>query len=104
MMGLGIVIVFATMGLVFYLSIGTPKTASEIKMIYIKGPQPDIARVSLQDAKRAYDDDEALFLDVRNEDAFSTSHIPAAIFIPEYEIETRMNELSHTKWIITYCS
>lgn len=104
MMSVGLILILAAMGFVFYLSINSPFTMSDAEFIYIKGPHPEIARVSLQDAKNAYDNNAAVFLDVRPEDAFSVSHIPGAISIPESDIDIRLGELSQSDWIITYCS
>lgn len=65
---------------------------------------PEIARVSLPDARAALDANSAVFLDVRAADVFAISHIPGALNIPLAELETRLAELDPNKWIITYCT
>ena len=61
-------------------------------------------RLSLEDAKVAFDDGSALFLDVRSESSYMASHIPGAVSIPLAEIEPRIAELDPNQWIITYCT
>lgn len=65
---------------------------------------PDIARVSLGNAKAAYDLKQATFVDVRDAESYSNSHIPGAKSIPLAELETRYGELDPNAWIITYCT
>jgi hypothetical protein len=67
-------------------------------------PYPDIKRISLPDAKAAYDQGTAVFLDVRSAESFDSVHIKDAISLPETELESRWTELSADKLIITYCT
>lgn len=67
-------------------------------------PYPDVPRVSLVDAKAAYDQGSAVFLDVRGTSDYLAEHITGAISIPETQIESRINELNPQDWIITYCT
>jgi 3-mercaptopyruvate sulfurtransferase SseA len=67
-------------------------------------PNPEIKRVSLSDARKAYDSQSALFIDVRDPDSFASSHIPGAINIPQDQLLSRLEELSSARWIITYCT
>lgn len=67
-------------------------------------PYPEIIRISLGNAKAAYDLKQAVFLDVRDKDSFANSHIPGAISIPLAELENRLKELDQNAWIITYCT
>jgi 3-mercaptopyruvate sulfurtransferase SseA len=61
-------------------------------------------RLSLEEARAAYDKNEALFLDVRSAGSYASSHIPGARSIPLGELESRMGELNPDQWIITYCT
>jgi 3-mercaptopyruvate sulfurtransferase SseA len=61
-------------------------------------------RVSVGDAKAAYDLKQAVFVDVRGVAFWEQGHIPGAISIPLEEIESRQGELSQGDWIITYCT
>lgn len=62
------------------------------------------ARVTLTDGKTAFDKNTAVFLDVRDADAFIAGHIPGAVNIPLGELEGRSRELNPNQWIITYCT
>lgn len=67
-------------------------------------PYPEIARVSLEDAKAALDSGSAILLDVRSAEAFAGQRIASAVNIPTAEIETRLGELDPNAWIIPYCT
>lgn len=67
-------------------------------------PYPEIARVTLVDAKAAYDQKQALFVDVRDAQSYATEHISGAVNIPLAEIDTRLAELPKDRWIIFYCT
>lgn len=67
-------------------------------------PYPEVARVSLADAKSAYDQGNAVFLDVRSSESFREEHIVGALSIPEVELPARLDELDPKDWIITYCT
>jgi 3-mercaptopyruvate sulfurtransferase SseA len=61
-----------------------------------------VQRVSLEDAKAAFDGGTAVFLDVRASSSYEASHIPGAVSIPSNELSTRMRELDRGSWIIPY--
>jgi hypothetical protein len=61
-----------------------------------------VLRISVQDAKAAYDNGSAVFLDVRTAADYTELHITGALNIPLGEIEARMGELDPDDWIITY--
>lgn len=65
---------------------------------------PEIERVSVADAKAAFDSGAVLFLDVRIADAYNGERIPGALNIPLGELETRLGEMDPNQWIITYCT
>jgi predicted sulfurtransferase len=67
-------------------------------------PESGVQRVSLQDAKAAYDQKSAVFVDVRAPDSYNAGHIPGALNIPLAEMETRAKELDANQWIIPYCT
>ncbi len=70
----------------------------------VQGPYPNIARVTLEDSKAAFDSQSAVFLDVRDQASYDVSHIPGAVNIPVGEIQQRAGELNKEDWIITYCT
>ena len=64
----------------------------------------EAARITLADAKKAFDAGEALFVDTRYADAFALEHVKGAVNIPASEFDTRFSELPKGKKIIAYCS
>jgi len=67
-------------------------------------PYPEITSVALTDAFKALNSSSAIFLDVRDADSYAASHIPGSINIPQDQLLLRLNELSPSRWIITYCT
>lgn len=67
-------------------------------------PYPEVARISLSDAKTAFDTGQAVFLDVRGDQVYAMSHIPGALSISLSDLSLRLNELDKGQWIITYCT
>ena len=61
-----------------------------------------VERVSLDDAKAAFDTNKAIFVDVRAKDSYEISHISGAMSIPLNDLPTRIGELDPKSWIITY--
>jgi hypothetical protein len=68
--------------------------------------EAEVPRVSLEDAKAAFDDGEAVIVDVRSREAYAAGHIPGAINIQLGEFETAPSTIDLPKdaWIITYCT
>jgi hypothetical protein len=67
-------------------------------------PDDGVPRVSVGDAKTAYDLNQAVFVDVRDAVFYRESRIAGAVSIPLSELESRLNELDREDWIITYCT
>ena len=63
-----------------------------------------VERVTLEKSKAAFDNGEAIFLDVRSASSYATNHIPGALSIPLAELQPRIGELNPDQWIITYCT
>jgi hypothetical protein len=61
-----------------------------------------VPRVGLVQAVEAFENQQALFVDVRPGWAYDISHIPGAVSIPLEEIPQRMGELEGQDWIIPY--
>ena len=87
-----------------FLLINQNNTPTAPEAIAEEIPHPEIARVSIEEAKSALDSGSAVFLDVRSAEAFATQHISGAVNIPTAEIETRLAELDPNDWIIPYCT
>lgn len=67
-------------------------------------PYPDVARISVKDAKNQFDKGKAILVDVRTKEAYDQAHADGAISIPEAEVNSRLNELPNNKLIILYCT
>lgn len=68
--------------------------------------EADVPRVSVEDAAAAIQSGEAIVLDVRSAQAYQDSHIPGALSVPLFDIESNPTGLNLDKdrWIITYCT
>jgi 3-mercaptopyruvate sulfurtransferase SseA len=68
--------------------------------------EADVPRVSVEDAAAAIQKGEAIVVDVRSAQAYQASHIPGALSIPLFDIESNPAglNLEKDKWIITYCT
>jgi 3-mercaptopyruvate sulfurtransferase SseA len=67
-------------------------------------PYPEIARISVDDARERLDSDETVFVDVRGADQYAAAHIAGAISIPLDALEARSRDLAKDSEIITYCT
>ncbi len=67
-------------------------------------PYPDVVRISLTDAKAAYDAGSALFLDVRDADSYNARHVPGALNVELAILPSRISDLDKSRQIITYCT
>jgi hypothetical protein len=67
-------------------------------------PAADAPRISLADAKAAFDAGKALFVDSRADSAYKAEHIKGAINIPAGTLDAKLKELPKDKKIIVYCS
>lgn len=61
-------------------------------------------RIALEESKTAFDNEAAVFLDVRSEQDYQQAHIPGAVLIPYSELPERLNELDPAATYITYCT
>ena len=66
--------------------------------------QDDAKRISLKEAKQAYDAGTAAIVDTRGLTAYQSEHIKGAISMPVDEVEKRYSELPADKQLIFYCS
>lgn len=66
----------------------------------------DYLNISAQEAKKIMDGETGyVILDVRTEEEFAEGHIPGAILIPDYEIESKAEQILTDKnqLILVYC-
>ena len=67
-------------------------------------PTDDAPRITLAEAKAAFDAGSAIFVDTRAEAAYKPEHIKGAINITQDKLESKLSSLSKDKKIIAYCS
>ena len=67
-------------------------------------PLDKMPRISLDDAKKAFDEGNTVFVDTRAEVQFRQEHVKGAINIPAEAFLTRYAEVPKGKKIIAYCS
>jgi len=67
-------------------------------------PADGARRVTIAELKDLLAKNEAVVIDVRNEDSYKAAHIKGAKLIPEAEVAKRSDELPKDKLIVTYCS
>lgn len=61
-------------------------------------------RISLEEAKKDFDEGKAVFVDSRGASSYKEKHIKGAINIPFADVENRWKEIPTDKKIIVYCS
>jgi 3-mercaptopyruvate sulfurtransferase SseA len=64
----------------------------------------DAPRISLADAKKAFDEKSATFIDTHVKTTYDAGHIPGAINITVQDLEAKLNTIPKGKKIIAYCS
>ncbi len=62
----------------------------------------DNSIIAVNAARRAFDQSQAQFLDLRDSRAFRKGHIAGAMNIPQEEVYNRLDELDHSRWLILY--
>ena len=65
-----------------------------------------VPRLTVEQAKAAVDAGAAVIVDVRSQEAYETSRIAGALFIPLEDFENNITslDLGKEQWIITYCT
>jgi rhodanese-related sulfurtransferase len=72
--------------------------------VSVAAAQEDAPRISLEDAKKAYDDGTAFFIDSRPADGYKIEHIKGAVNITVDTLKDRLKDLPKDKTIIAYCT
>ena len=65
-----------------------------------------VPRITVDEAKAAFDSGQAIIIDVRSPESYAGSHAEGAINIPlgVFESDIENIELEKDQWIITYCT
>ncbi len=100
--GIGILVFIGL--LIIVVAIYSLTTTNVVNTSKVPANEAAVRRISLNDAKAAYDQGTALFVDVRDPSSFAASHIPGAVNIPLADIESGNVDLNPDQWIITYCT
>jgi 3-mercaptopyruvate sulfurtransferase SseA len=67
-------------------------------------PADGVRRITVPELQDLLAKNQAVVIDVRNEDAYKIAHIRGAKLIPVGETLNHINELPKDKLIVTYCS
>ena len=63
----------------------------------------DIPEIDVQEARKALQAGEHLFVDVRDPDSYTTEHIPGAIHVHDENVEEFVRTTDKNKAVIVYC-
>jgi len=72
--------------------------------VSIAAAQDDAPRISVEDAKKAFDGSTAFFIDSRPADSYKIEHIKGAINITSDMLKDKLKDLPKNKTIIAYCT
>jgi 3-mercaptopyruvate sulfurtransferase SseA len=67
-------------------------------------PVDDAPRITLEEAKKAFDDGKAFIIDARAEDAYKMEHIKGSFNIRHDNLDAMLKQIPRDKTIIVYCS
>jgi 3-mercaptopyruvate sulfurtransferase SseA len=93
--------------LVFILACSQPQAASNVAdsaSAPAPSAQEEAPRISLENAKNAFDANTAIFIDARSEDNYRDEHIKGAINVTFDTLDKKIKTLPKDKTIVVYCS
>lgn len=61
-------------------------------------------RISLEDAKKAFDEGNVIFIDTRGKSSYDNEHVKGAINVPLNDFDNSYKSIPKDKKIIAYCS
>lgn len=64
----------------------------------------EVPRISIEEARKAFDDKSVVIIDARSPEIFKAEHIKGAINIPIGSSESEFDKLPKGKMFIVYCS
>jgi 3-mercaptopyruvate sulfurtransferase SseA len=82
----------------------TEPAGTNIQPIPTPPPAEEVPRISLADAKKAFDDGTGYFIDARPADAYNDEHIKGAVNITYDKLDAHLKDLKTKQKIIVYCS
>ena len=82
----------------------TPQQAPTALPAPTDAPTGTARRISIEEARAAFERGQAVFVDVRLDEQYKQGHLPGAILIPLEEVAQHSGKLPRNKLIITYCA
>jgi hypothetical protein len=81
--GFGIIVIIL-LSLLSNPSLSQPASGGAAQSVRLPTTYPafEVPRISVQDAKRLYDEGKAIVIDVRSQESYAESHIPGAVNYP----------------------
>jgi 3-mercaptopyruvate sulfurtransferase SseA len=67
-------------------------------------PADDAPRITVEEAKKAFDEGKAFIIDARAEEAYKAEHIKGAVNIRHDNLDAMLKQIPRDKTIIVYCS
>lgn len=64
---------------------------------------PSVQQISMNEAVKALQNQQVVFVDVRTADEYKQGHVPGAILIPLADLENRRNEIPKDKKVLLIC-
>lgn len=101
LMAVGILIVT---GVLIWQAINAKPAATAASSPFGGQPFPNVERITVSDALTAFENKEAVFVDVRDSASYQSGHIPDSLNIYLLDFEVRYPELSKNESIILYCT
>lgn len=99
----GLILIIGAIFSYFYFQKESPESLNA-PTFSVKIPFPYVERIALNDAKEAFDTENAIFIDVRGEPWFGKGHSPGAYSITKEEIAIKTVRFNKNDLIITYCT
>ena len=59
--------------------------------------------ISLENAKKAFEDESALFIDIRDQNSFNAAHVPGAQHVDSKNLDNFIENTPKDKKVIVYC-
>lgn len=98
------ILVLSSIAIFALILVSTGSRRASAFIVISPGLQDDAPRISLADAKQAYDDGTAVFFDARTVDAYKEGHVKGAINVGFDNWEKKLKSVPAGKSVIVYCS
>lgn len=63
----------------------------------------EIPQIQIHDAKKKLDEDNCLFVDIRDPGSYSQAHIPGAIHLSDSNVQEFLQTTDREKPVVVYC-